>query len=103
MILDWIDFADIESARNTLIKKDHIIDEKAVEVKKTKPKELIENHHPAGVFSKKKSTPINDIEGWHNALERRAAGKRNLQFYPMIILLHKEARLTSPDDEQSPI
>jgi hypothetical protein len=60
-------------------------------------------HHPAGVFSKKKSTPINDIEGWHNALERRAAGKRNLQFYPMIILLHKEARLTSPDDEQSPI
>jgi hypothetical protein len=37
----------------------------------------------------------NHIEGFHNALKRRAAGKRNLQFYSMIILLHKEARLTS--------
>jgi RNA-binding protein Musashi len=39
----FITFEDIESARNTLLKKDHMIDAKAVEVKKAKPKELIEN------------------------------------------------------------
>jgi RNA recognition motif-containing protein len=37
----FITFADIESAKNALIKQDHIIDEKAVEVKKAKPKEPI--------------------------------------------------------------
>ena len=37
----------------------------------------------------------NDIEGWHNALNRRAGGKCRLQFYQLIQLLHREARLTS--------
>ena len=37
----------------------------------------------------------NDIEEWHNALNRRASGKSQLPFYLMINLLHKEARLTS--------
>ena len=37
----------------------------------------------------------NDIEGWHNALNRRAGGKSKLQFYLLIELLHREARLTS--------
>ena len=37
----------------------------------------------------------NDIEGWHNALNRRAGGKCRLQFYLLIELLHREARLTS--------
>ncbi|XP_068725452.1 uncharacterized protein [Montipora capricornis] len=37
----------------------------------------------------------NDIEGWHNALNRRAGGKCRLQFYQLIELLHREARLTS--------
>ena len=37
----------------------------------------------------------NDIEGWHNALNRRAGGQCRLQFYLLIELLHREARLTS--------
>ena len=37
----------------------------------------------------------NDIEGWHNALNRRAGGKCRLEFYLLIKLLHREARLTS--------
>lgn len=37
----------------------------------------------------------NDIEGWHNALNRRASGKSQLPFYLMINLLDREARLTS--------
>ena len=37
----------------------------------------------------------NDIEGWHNALNRRAGGKCRLEFYLLIELLHREARLTS--------
>ena len=37
----------------------------------------------------------NDIEGWHNALNRRASGKCQLPFYMLINLLQKEARLTS--------
>ncbi|XP_068200144.1 uncharacterized protein [Palaemon carinicauda] len=36
----------------------------------------------------------NDIEGWHNRLNKRAAGRCNLQFYLLISLLHKEAKLT---------
>ena len=36
----------------------------------------------------------NDIEGWHSALNRRAGGKSKLQFYLLIELLHREARLT---------
>ena len=35
----------------------------------------------------------NDIEGWHNALNRRAAGKSQLPFYLMINLLDREAQL----------
>ncbi|XP_073258751.1 uncharacterized protein [Porites lutea] len=37
----------------------------------------------------------NDIEGWHSALNRRAGGQCRLQFYLLIELLHREARLTS--------
>ena len=37
----------------------------------------------------------NDIEGWHNVLNRRAGGQCRLQFYLLIELLHREARLTS--------
>ena len=36
----------------------------------------------------------NDIEGWHNALNRRG-GQSRLQFYLLIKLLRREARLTS--------
>jgi len=35
----------------------------------------------------------NDIEGWHNALNRRASGRCNLPFYVLIQLLDREARL----------
>ncbi|XP_068231288.1 uncharacterized protein [Palaemon carinicauda] len=37
----------------------------------------------------------NDIEGWHNRLNKHAAGRCNLQFYLLVSLLHKEAKLTS--------
>ena len=37
----------------------------------------------------------NDIEGWHNALNRRAGSQCRLQFYLLIELLHREARLTA--------
>ena len=37
----------------------------------------------------------NDIEGWHNRLNKHAAGRSNLQFYLLISLLHREAKLTS--------
>jgi len=37
----------------------------------------------------------NDIEGWHNTLNRRAGGQCRLQFYLLIELLYHEARLTS--------
>ena len=36
----------------------------------------------------------NDVEGWHNALNRRA-GRDSLQFYVLIELLHNEAMLVS--------
>ena len=35
----------------------------------------------------------NDIEGWHNALNRRASGRSSLPFYVLINLLNREARL----------
>lgn len=41
----------------------------------------------------------NDIEGWHNALNRRADGQCRLQFYLLIELLHREARLTSKNNQ----
>ena len=37
----------------------------------------------------------NNIEGWHNRLNRKANGKAQLPFYLMISLLHHEARLTA--------
>ena len=37
----------------------------------------------------------NDIEGWHNALNRRANGQSGLPLYLLIELLEKEARLTN--------
>lgn len=37
----------------------------------------------------------NDIEGWHNALNRRAGGKASLPFYLLIELLNKEAQVTT--------
>ncbi len=37
----------------------------------------------------------NDLEGWHNALNRRAGGRSNLPFYQIVEILEKEARLTA--------
>lgn len=37
----------------------------------------------------------NDLQGWHKRLNKSATGRCNLQFYPLIRLLHKEAKLTS--------
>ena len=37
----------------------------------------------------------NDIEGWFNALNRRADGQSGLPVYLLIELLDKEARLTT--------
>ena len=37
----------------------------------------------------------NDLEGWHNALNRRAKGRSQLPLYILIQLLHKEASLVS--------
>lgn len=36
----------------------------------------------------------NDIEGWHNALNRRAQGRCSLPFYMLIDMLYTEAKLT---------
>ena len=38
---------------------------------------------------------INDIEGWHNALNRRAGWQCNLPLYYLIELLDREAKLTA--------
>ena len=37
----------------------------------------------------------NDIEGWHNALNRRASGQCGLSLYSLIEFLDREARLTA--------
>ncbi|CAH3026640.1 unnamed protein product, partial [Porites evermanni] len=37
----------------------------------------------------------NDLEGWHNALNRRGKGRAQLPLYILIQLLHKEAALVS--------
>ena len=37
----------------------------------------------------------NDVEGWHNALNRRASGRGQLPLYLLIKFLHKEATLTA--------
>ena len=37
----------------------------------------------------------NDVEGWHNSLNRRACGKVHLPFYLLINLLHQETQLTA--------
>ena len=37
----------------------------------------------------------NDIEGWHNALNRRAGGGSNLSLYLLIEVLNREAQLTA--------
>ena len=37
----------------------------------------------------------NDMEGWHNALNRRAGGQCNLPLYYLIELLDREAKLTA--------
>ena len=37
----------------------------------------------------------NDVEGWHNSLNRRASGRCQMAFYLLINLLHSEARLTA--------
>lgn len=36
----------------------------------------------------------NDLEGYHNALNRRAGGRQNLPFYTLVELLHREAGLS---------
>ena len=35
----------------------------------------------------------NDVEGWHNGLNRRASGRSNIPFYLLIQLLKREAEL----------
>jgi len=35
----------------------------------------------------------NDVEGWHNGLNRRASGRSNIPFYLLIPLLKREAEL----------
>ena len=35
----------------------------------------------------------NDVEGWHNGLNRRASGRNNISFYLLIQLLKREAEL----------
>ena len=37
----------------------------------------------------------NEIEEWHHALNRRAAGRWQMPFYLLIQLLHREARLSA--------
>ena len=37
----------------------------------------------------------NDLEGWHNALNRRAKGRSQLPLYILIQLLHREASLVN--------
>ena len=37
----------------------------------------------------------NDVEGWHNSLNRRASGRCQMPFYLLINLLYREARLAS--------
>ena len=37
----------------------------------------------------------NNIEGWHNALNRRKGGQSGLSMYSLIELLEREARLTA--------
>ena len=37
----------------------------------------------------------NDVEGWHNALNRRAFGRSHLPLYQLIELLYKEAQLVN--------
>ena len=37
----------------------------------------------------------NDIEGWHNALNKRAGGRVHIPFYLLIRQLHREAQLSS--------
>ena len=37
----------------------------------------------------------NDVEGWHNSLNRRASGRCQLPFYMLVNLLHREAKLTA--------
>lgn len=37
----------------------------------------------------------NDLEGWHNGLNRRAKGKAQLPLYTLIKLLHEEALLVN--------
>ena len=37
----------------------------------------------------------NDIEGWHHALNRRAAERWQIPFYLLIELLHREAKLSA--------
>ena len=35
----------------------------------------------------------NDIEGWHNALNRQASGRSSLPFYVLIELLNREVQM----------
>ena len=37
----------------------------------------------------------NDLEGWHNGLNRRAKGQSQLPLYILIQVLHREATLVS--------
>jgi len=48
-----------------------------------------------GLVYEKPICTNNDVEGWHNALNRRANGKTNLPFYLSTNLLFREASLVS--------
>lgn len=48
----------------------------------------------AYVFNKAVHTN-NDIERQHNRINKSAAGRCSLQFYPLVNLLHKEEKLIS--------
>ena len=51
---------------------------------------------PAGACTS--STEIrtnNDVEGWHNGLNKRASGRAQITLYMLINLLHKEACLVA--------
>ncbi|XP_078343061.1 uncharacterized protein LOC144628821 [Oculina patagonica] len=44
---------------------------------------------------KKQIRTNNDVEGWHNGLNRRASGRAQMPLYMLIHLLHKEACLVA--------
>ena len=52
-------------------------------------------HRPSGERCVLRVRTNNDLEGWHNALNRRAGGQCGLPLYLLIDLLDREAKLTA--------